>query len=77
VLEGSVRRDGNRVRITAQLIEARSGAAMLARIPARFSEQLRRHQQRPAWIRLEDFAIRQDGLRLAGHHITEPGVSGI
>jgi len=50
-------------------------SAVLERIPARFSEQLRRHQQRPPWIRPEDYAIRQEGLRLAGYRRTERGAS--
>jgi len=51
-------------------------SAMLERIPARFSEQLRRHQQRPPWIRPEDYAIRQEGLRQASNRNNEGGVSG-
>lgn len=42
-------------------------SAVLERIPAQFSEQLRRHQQRLPWMRPEDYAIRQEGLRLAGY----------
>lgn len=44
-------------------------SAALERIPAQYSEQLRRHQQRPPWIRPEDFVIRQEGLRLAGYRM--------
>jgi adenylate cyclase len=51
-------------------------SAVLERIPAQFSEQLRRHQKRPPWIRPEDYAIRQEGLRLAGYKDTGGGVSG-
>jgi adenylate cyclase len=50
-------------------------SAVLERIPAQFSEQLRRHQLRPPWIRPEDYAIRQEGLRLAGYRMTERGAS--
>ena len=52
-----------------RLDEAR---AVLQRIPAQFSEQLRRHQQRPPWMRPEDYAVRQEGLRLAGYRMIEP-----
>jgi adenylate cyclase len=45
-----------------RLDEARD---VLERIPAQFSSQLRRHRQRPPWFRPEDYAIRQEGLRLA------------
>jgi adenylate cyclase len=41
-------------------------SAVLQRIPAQSSEQLRRHQQRLPWMRPEDYAIRREGLRLAG-----------
>lgn len=52
-------------------------SAMLDRIPARFSEQLRRYQRRPPWIRPEDYTIRQEARHLiAGYTITESGVSG-
>lgn len=54
-----------------RLDEAR---AALERIPAQSSEQLRRHQQRLPWVRPEDYAIRQEGLRLAGYRMTERGV---
>ena len=60
----------------AHLGRLNEASAMLVRIPAQFSEQLRRHQQRPPWIRPEDYAIRQGGLRLAGYKIAEPSVSG-
>jgi adenylate cyclase len=49
--------------------------AELERIPEQVSEQLRRHRQRMPWIRPEDYAIRQEGLRLAGRRITERGAS--
>jgi len=39
---------------------------ILERIPAHFSERLQRHQQRLPWMRPEDYAIRLEGLRLAG-----------
>lgn len=55
-----------------RLDEAR---AALARIPARFSEQFRRHQQRLPWVRPEDYAIREEGLELAGYRITERGAT--
>ena len=45
-----------------RLDEARE---VLARTPVQFSGQLRRHRQRPPWLRPEDYAIRQEGLRLA------------
>lgn len=43
-------------------------SAMLDRIPARFSEQISRLQQRPPWVRPEDFALRQEGLRLVADY---------
>jgi adenylate cyclase len=46
-------------------------SAALERIPVQFSKQLRRHEQRPPWIRPEDYAIRQEGLRLASDRMTE------
>jgi len=46
-----------------RLDEAR---AALERIPKRLSEGFRRFHQRPPWLRPEDFAVRQEGLRLAG-----------
>ncbi len=46
-------------------------SALLESIPAKFSEQLRRHQRRPPWIRPEDYAIRQEGLRLAVSRLAE------
>ena len=45
-----------------RLDEARD---VFGRIPAQFSSQLRRFRQRPPWVRPEDYAIRQEGLRLA------------
>lgn len=45
--------------------------AALERIPAQFSEQFRRHQQRLPWVRPEDYAIREEGLRLAGYRMIE------
>jgi len=56
-----------------RLDEAR---AALERIPEQSSEQLRRHQQRLPWVRPEDYAIRQEGLRLAGYRMIERGASG-
>src|SRR5204863_448013 len=38
---------------------------LFGRIPAQFSSELRRFRQRPPWMRPEDYAIRQEGLRLA------------
>jgi adenylate cyclase len=43
-------------------------SAVLERIPAEFSARLRRHRQRLPWMRPEDYAIRQEGLRLARQH---------
>ena len=50
-------------------------SAMLDRIPARFSEQVRRFHQRPPWMRPEDYAIRQEGYRLVAGY-AERTVSG-
>jgi adenylate cyclase len=55
-----------------RLDEAR---AALERIPAQFSEQFRRHQQRLPWVRPEDYAVREEGLRLAGYRSTERGAA--
>ena len=44
---------------------------IVERIPAHFSDRLRRHQQRLPWMRLEDYAIRMEGLRLARCQTTE------
>lgn len=49
-----------------RLDEAR---AALKRIPPQFSGRLRRHQQRMPWVRPEDYAVRQEGLRLAGYEL--------
>jgi adenylate cyclase len=46
-----------------RLDEARDA---LERIPAQPPEQLQRWQQRLPWLRPEDYAIRVEGLRLAG-----------
>lgn len=51
-------------------------SAVLERIPEQVSEQLRRHQKRLPWMRPEDYAIRQEGLRLAGYRMTERGAPG-
>ncbi len=51
-------------------------SAVLEHIPAQFSEQLRRHQQRPPWIRPEDYTLRQDGLRLACYRLIKRDASG-
>jgi adenylate cyclase len=61
----------------AHLGRLNEASAMLDLIPASFSEQIRRLQQRPPWVRPEDFVLRQEGLRLvAGSRITERTVSG-
>jgi adenylate cyclase len=46
-----------------RLEEAR---AMLDRAEAEFPDDLRRYRQHPPWLRAEDYAIRLEGLRLAG-----------
>lgn len=46
-----------------RLDEARD---VLNRVPAGYVEQNRRQDQRPPWLRPEDYALRQEGLRLAG-----------
>jgi adenylate cyclase len=51
-------------------------SAVLERIPEQFSEQLLRHQQKPPWMLPEDYAIRQEGLRLAGYKNALHRVSG-
>jgi adenylate cyclase len=61
--------------ITAQYMRAASLAHLgrldeardvLARTPEQFPGQLQRMEGRPPWLRPQDFAIRQEGLRLAG-----------
>jgi len=44
--------------------------AALDRARALFPEEFSRHQQRPPWVRSEDFAFRQKGLRLAAGETT-------
>jgi adenylate cyclase len=51
-----------------RLDEAR---AALRRIPPQSSAQLRRHRQRLPWVRPQDYAVRQEGLRLAGYELPE------
>ena len=46
-----------------RLEEAR---ATLDRVEKEFAEDVRRYRQRPPWLRPEDYAIRIEGLRLAG-----------
>jgi adenylate cyclase len=45
-----------------RLDEARD---VLGHIPPQFASQLRRFRQRPPWQRPEDYAIREEGMRLA------------
>src|SRR5216683_984546 len=45
-----------------QLDEAREA---LERVPPQSAEQLQRWQQRPPWMRLEDYALRVEGVHLA------------
>jgi adenylate cyclase len=45
-----------------QLDEAREA---LERVPPQSAEQLQRWQQRPPWMRPEDYALRVEGVRLA------------
>ena len=49
-------------RLSRQLDEAREA---LERIPPQSLEQLQRWQQRPPWMRPEDYALRVEGVRLA------------
>jgi adenylate cyclase len=45
-----------------QLDEAREA---LERVPPHSAEQRQRWQQRPPWLRPEDYALRAEGVRLA------------
>ena len=61
----------------AYLGRLNEASAMMERIPARSSEQFRRYQRRPPWIRPEDYTIRQEARDLIdGYTITEGGVAG-
>ena len=73
VLEGSVQRTGNRVRVSAQLIDARTDMHLWAEtLRPRFSGCLRhpkrdrQDDRRPAAG--QDFAERKDGDRESAHH---------
>jgi adenylate cyclase len=50
----------------AHLGRIEEARAMLNRSVEEFPDDLRRYRQHPPWLRPEDYAIRIEGLRLAG-----------